>query len=577
MKPKLFVQLSLLLTLALLLSVTACQPSTPAATPVAEQPTQAVATQVPPTQAATEAPPPPAEEEIVTEGEQSILRAPRAQIDNLDPGLMPSVNDVDIQRKMFQGLLDYMDDGTELLQGAERYEANETGDVYTFYLRQNAKWSDGKPVTAHDYVWAWRRTLDPATANPYAGTVYIIKNAQAINEGKITDLTQLGVEAVDDYTLKVTLEQPAGFFPRLAAFPTLFPLRQDVIEKYGEKWVEPGNVVCNGPYVMTEWEKDVKIVFERNPYYWGEPAKVAKLVYLLMEDPYSTALTLYEADELDLAPFPPEEYARIKADPELSQQVVLQPQSNTYWVVFDTTNPPFDDVRVRQAFSLAIDREGFVNGVLQGLGQPAYILIAPGIAGRNEDAYIGTRDYAQDVEKAKQLLAEAGYPNGEGFPEVELKYRTRFLEQKGGESLPAMWEKALGVKVKGSPTEAQAYREWFRSRAEQPFHMMIYGWSSDYEDPYNWFNAIFESSVDQYHSRWVNKEFDELVNKAAGEPDPEKRIQMYMEADTILEREVPLAPVMHSVEPYLLKPWVRGPVFSRMGNYNLHWAWVVKH
>lgn len=575
-----FAWVSLLVILSLTASVVACGPTpvpaAPEPTAVVAQPTEAPAE---PTAAPAEPTAAPVAEEgaPVTEGDLSVIRAPRAQIDNLDPGLMPSVNDVDMQRKMFEGLLDYMDDGTELLLGAERYEANETGDVYTFYLRQNAKWSDGQPLTAKDYVWAWRRTLDPATANPYASTVYIIKNAQAINEGTITDLTQLGVEAVDDYTLKVTLEQPAGFFPRLAAFPTLYPVRQDVIEKFGADWVEPENIVCNGKYVPTLWEKDVQLVFERNPNYWGEPAKAAKLVYTLMEDPYSMAPVLYESDELDLTPFAAEEYARIQADPELAPQVVLQPQSATMWVVFDTANPPFDDMRVRQAFNLAIDRQGFVDGVLQGLAVPAYVLVAPGIAGRNEEAFIGTRDYAQDVEKAKQLLAEAGYPNGEGFPEVELKYRTRFLEQKMGESLPAMWETALGVKVLGSPTEAQAYREWYRSRVDQPFNMMVYGWSSDYEDPYNWFNAIWHSSADQYHSRWKNEEYDTLVDQAASEPNPEKRAEMYKQAHIILENEVPLAPMIYTVEPYLLKPWVQGPVFSRMGNYNLHWSWVVEH
>jgi len=566
--------MSVLMVAILMLSAVSCGAPPAAETPVVEEPEAGSPPEEATLAPAAEEPDPNAP---VTEGEQSIVRAPRAQIDNLDPGLMPSVNDVDMQRKMFEGLLDYMDDGTELFLGAERYEANETGDVYTFYLRQDAKWSDGKLVTAQDYVWAWRRTLDPETANPYASTVYIIKNAQAINEGTITDLTQLGVEALDDYTLRVTLEQPGGFFPRLAAFPTLYPLRQDVVEAHGPDWVEPENIVTNGPYVPTLWEKDVQLVFERNPHYWGDPAKIAKIVYMLMEDPYSQGPVLYEADELDLTPFPPEEYARILADPELSQQVVLQAQSTTMWVVFDTSHPPFDDPLVRQAFSLAMDREGFVNGVLQGLAEPAYVLVAPGIAGRNEDAFIGTMDYAQDIEQAKQLLAEAGYPNGEGFPEVELKYRTRFLEQKMGESLPGMWEQALGVTVNGAPTEAQAYREWYRSRVDQPFDMMVYGWASDYEDPYNWFNAIFESSADQYHSHWANAEFDELVNQAAGEPNPEKRKQMYEQADVILESELPLAPMIHVVEPYLVKPWVQGPVFTRMGHYTLKWAWVTSH
>jgi oligopeptide transport system substrate-binding protein len=566
----------MLLILAVLSTLVSCGPT---AAPEVEEATEAPVAQATEAPAPTEAPEEaePAPGEPVTEGPQSILRAPRAQIDNLDPGLMPSVNDVDMQRKMFEGLLDYKDDGTELFLGAESYEVNDAGDVYTFYLREDAKWSDGQPVTANDYVWAWRRTLDPETANPYAGTAYIIKNAKPINEGEITDLTQLGVEAVDDYTLQVTLEGPAGFFPRLAAFPTLYPLRQDVIEAHGESWVEVENIVCNGPYVPVEWEKDVRLVFERNPEYWGEPAQVARLEYILMEDPYSQGPVLYEAGDLDLTPFPPEEYARIQADPELADQVVLQQQSTTMWVVFDTSNPPFDDVRVRQAFNLVLDREGFVDGVLQGLARPAYVLIAPGIAGYNPDAYIGTRNYEEDVAMAQELMAEAGYPNGEGFPEVELKYRTRFLEQKMGEAAPAMWEEALGVTINPAPTEAQAYREWFRSRAEQPFHMMVYGWASDYEDPYNWFNAIFTSEADQYHTRWVNEEYDQLVAEAAGEPDPQKRTQMYEEAAVILERESPLAPMINVVEPYLIKPWVKGDVFTRMGHYTLKWASVVGH
>jgi oligopeptide transport system substrate-binding protein len=562
MKSRCFSWTSILLMAVLVFSVVSCSSECAPPTPPPPEPTGASATTAPDKDAP------------ITEGDLSTVYAPRGQIDNLDPSRLPSVNDVDMQRKIFESLVDYMDDGTELLLGAEKYEANETGDVYTFYLRKDAKWSDGQPVTAHDYVFGWRRLFDPVMANTNASTVYIIKNGAPINNGEIDDLTQLGVKAVDDYTLEVTLEQPAGYFPTLVN--ALYPIREDIVKEFGDKWVDPENIVCNGPYVLQVWEKDVQLVFERNPQYWGEPAKIAKIVYKLMEDPYSTAPSMYEAGELDIAPFPPEEYARIKADPELAEQVVLQPQATVYWVVFDTGKPPFDDVRVRQAFNLAVDREGYVNGVLQGLGLPAYIIPSPDVAGRNEDAFVGTRDYAQDVEKARALMAEAGYPNGQGFPEVELKYRTRFLEQKMGEALPAMWEKALGVKINPEPTEAQAYRAWFQSRAEQPYDMMVYGWVADNE-PVNWFNAIFVSSADLYHSRWANKEFDDLVAKAAAETDPETRIKMYKQADEILERETPYLPVLHVVEPYLIKPWLKGPVSSTSGYYNLQWGWIVTH
>ncbi len=510
----------------------------------------------------------------VTEGPESVVYAPRGQVDNLDPSRLPSINDVDMQRKIFEGLVDYMDDGTELLLGAESYEANDDATVFTFNLRQDARWSDGEPVTANDYVFGWRRFFDPAMANTNASTVYIIKNGEPINNGEIEDLSQLGVEAVDEYTLRVELERAASYFPKLIY--GMYPLREDVVEAHGDEWVEAENIVSNGPYLLSEWTKDVELVFERNPQYWGEPPKIETIVYKLMEDPYSTSPAMYEAGELDLAPFPPEEYARIESDPDLSDQIHLQPQAACYWVVFDTEKAPFDDVRVRQAFNLAVDRESYVNGVMQGLGVPAYIIPSPDVVGRNPDAFIGTRNYEEDVERARELMAEAGYPDGEGFPEVELKYRTRFLEQKMGEALPGMWTEALGVTVNPEPTEAQAFREWFQSRAEQPFDMMVYGWVADNE-PVNWFNPIFPCDADLYHSGWCNEEFDELVGEAASEPDPDRRIEMYEEAGEMLEAETPYLPVLHPVEPFLVKPWLDGPVFSATGYYNLQWGWVLPH
>jgi oligopeptide transport system substrate-binding protein len=568
--------MSMVLIVILMISAVSCGSQTPTVEPVGEQPTAPPAAA--PTAAPTDAPvAEPDKDAPITEGPESNLRAPYSQIDNLDPSGLPSTNDTDIQKKMFTGLLDYRVDGTEVFVGAESYEVNDTADVYTFKLRKEAKWSDGQPITANDYVWAWQHVQDPATASGYASFAYIVKNAEKINTGEITDLSQLGVKALDDYTLEVTLEQPATFFPRLVAFATMYPLRKDVIEKYGDKWLEPENIVTNGPWLMKVWEKDVQIVFERNPNWWLEAPKIETLTILLMDDPLATSTAMFEADEVDFARFSAEDYVRIKDDPELAQYIQLITQSGMSFVVFDTTNPPFDDVRVRQAFNLAIDRVGIVEGILQGLGKPAYILAPPGIAGRNEDAYIGTRDYAKDVEMAQKLLADAGYPNGEGFPEVELKYRTLFLEQKQGESLPAIWEKALGVKVVGAPTESQAYREWFQSRADQPFDMMIYGWGSDYEDPYNYFNTIWPSWSDLYHTHWVNEEYDQLAKDAGLETDPQMRVEKYMKVDEVLERELPMAPTFYWVNSYLLKPWVKGDVFDSMSGFPLYYAWIVAH
>jgi oligopeptide transport system substrate-binding protein len=442
-------------------------------------------------------------------------------------------------------------------------------------LNPDAVWSDGQPITAHDYVWAWQHVQDPETASGYASFAYVVKNAEKINTGEIEDFSQLGIKALDDYTLEVTLEQPATFFPRLLDFPTMFPLRQDVIEEHGDDWVEPENIVSNGRWNFVEWEKDVKLVFERNPLYWGEPAAIETIEYYLMDDVLTTSPAMYEADELDISRFAPEEYARISSDSELGDEVEVVTASGMSFVVFDCGSPPFDDVRVRQAFHLAIDRENLVKGVLQGLGEPAYILPPPGIEGRNEDAYIGTRNYEEDVARAQELMAEAGYPNGEGFPVVELKYSTSAQNEKMGQAIPAMWKEALGIEVNQEPTEAQAYREWFRSRADQPFDMMLYGWGSDYEDPYNYFNTIWPSWSDLYHTHWVNEEYDTLAKEAGLATDREERVKLYEQVDVVLEREVPFTPTYFWVNPFLRKPWVQGEIFNRRQGYPVQWAQVV--
>ncbi|NIO08257.1 MAG: peptide ABC transporter substrate-binding protein, partial [Deltaproteobacteria bacterium] len=362
---------------------------------------------------------------------------------------------------------------------AKFWEVLDDGKRLLFHLRDDVRWSDGKPVRAQDFVYSWQRLLDPKTASEYAYILFDIVNAEEFNQGKISDATQVGVRAVSDRTLEVQLKYPASYFLAITTFEVTFPQRQDVVEKHGERWTEPENIVTNGPFLLDTWEHENEIQLKANPsFYLGKPA--IDRVHMAMVNETSTALAMYERDQLDFIDnksIPIFEKRRIASRP--GYRVV--PQLRGYYYGFATNRKPFDDARVRRAFALAIDGSVFPK-ILHGGEQPTKSWIPPGML-----AYSKEIGLAYDPGEARRLLAEAGYPNGEGFPEVALGYNTDETHKTVAEAIQGMWKKNLGVLVR---LENQEWKVYLSRLQRDPPPVFRLGWGADYPDPNNFMNLF---------------------------------------------------------------------------------------
>ena len=496
------------------------------------------------------------------------IRIPHAEPPTLDPGLAEDAVSLEIIFPLFDGLVTFDDKGTVSGLGAERWAISPDGLTYTFTLRQDAKWSDGKPVTAQDYAWAWRRNIDPETASSYANTLFPVKNAVAINDGEL-DPEQLGVEARDDRTLVVTLEQPAAYFLRLASTWALMPLRQDVLEKAGDKWTEPQNIVTNGAFKLKEWQHDTQIILERNDAYWGPKPTLQRAIYRLFpEGGNEQVLAAYEAGDLDtFGPgasfvFPPNQVDRIMAEPKLKSDVVLYDQSGTGFISVNNRRPHLQDPRVRMALGQALDRPTIIGQVLKRPDKPAFSLQPEGIVGRKPE--IWPKD---DVATAKRLLAEAGYPDGRGFPEITFTHNTSDQWKLLGEYLQQRWKETLGINLKLDSMELAVFLRYRRGDDwTQKGDLFRASWISDYEDPNNWYNVVWDSQSDPqtFNLGWKNSQYDTLVRQAAAELDLARRQALYGQAEEILAKEYPAIPIFHDITRTLVKPYVQGYQVARV-------------
>ena len=546
----------------------ACAPAAPpAATSAPAKPTEAPKPAAPASPAASPAPAAPSASPAAAKpaaglARDQAIRIPLAEPPTIDPGLAEDAVSVEVIAQIFEGLVTFDDKGTVSGLGAEKWEISPDGLTYTFTLRQGPKWSDGKPVTARDYAWAWKRNVDPKTASPYAKTLFPVKNAAAINDGTI-EPEELGVQAKDDRTLVVTLEKPAAYFLRLASTWTLMPLRQDVIEKSGDKWTEPQNIVTNGLFRLKEWQHDTQIVLERNEDYWGSKPTLQRAIYRLFPEGGSDqVLAAYESGELDtFGPgasfeFPPNQVDRIMSDPKLKNEVKIFDQSATNFISVNTRREHLKDPRVRMALGQALDRPKIINEVLKRPGKPAYTLQPEGIVGRRPE--IWPKD---DVAAAKQLLAEAGFPDGRGFPEITFTYNTSAQWKPFAEYLQQRWKETLGLNVKLDSMEFAVFLKWRRGDDWTQKGDLYRGvWFSDYEDPNNWYNVLWDSQSDplSFNLGWKNDRYDAIVRQAAGELDPTKREALYGQAEEILAREYPAIPTFHYAIGTLVKPNVQG-------------------
>ena len=503
-----------------------------------------------------------------------VVRLPEGEPIRFDPGVTSGGKGLEMIQNLFEGLV-FIDqrDGSLQMGIAEAMEVNDEQTEFTFTVRDGVTWSDGTPLTANAFEWSWKRVLVPETKSEYTSALYPLKNAVKIVEGG-AELDELGVKASDEKTLVVTLEGPTPYFPLLAATWTYYPVPQHTVEEFGEAWVEAGNMVSNGPYVLTGWEHDQSMTLELNEAYYGDKPTITKADYTLFADPVAQALVAFEADELDQAQVAGTDLERVKNDAVLGPLVQVFPRSGTQFIICDTTNAPTDDVRVRQALAMAIERDALANGILKGEFSPAPTILPPDIPGFNEAAALG-----EDVEKAKQLLADAGFPDGQGFPELTLTYTsTSTQEKKSAEYLQGVWKQTLGITIKLDPLEDKAFRDWFNSRADQPYNLQLGLWGSDWGDPANWHNQLFDSQADFYHSHWQNDEFDTMVREAAVMGDQEARIAQYQEAETLLNQDASLIPLFNLNRVYVIKPYVQGIVhYPILGRTWLRYISILQH
>ncbi|MFT7656221.1 MAG: oligopeptide transport system substrate-binding protein [Porticoccaceae bacterium] len=460
---------------------------------------------------------------------------------SLDPQIATGVPEHHIISAVMEGLVLKDRKTLEPLPGvAESWDITENGTVYTFKLRDNARWSNGDPHIAQDYAWSWWRALQPALGNLYAYMLFPIKNAQKYYEGDIIDFNEVGVKALDDRTLQVTLNYPTPYFLQLLDHYSLFPVHQATIEKFGDadqrgtRWTYEGNLVSNGPFKLVDWKINRRIVVQSNPYYWdADNVSLNEIVFIPIEN-IVTEERMFRAGQLHVTSSLPADkisvYREAK-DPELR----IAPYLGTYYFRLNVRKPQFQDSRVRRALAMAVDRQRLVDNITKGGQIPAYAITPPGTMG-----YYPKSDLTFDPEGARRLLAEAGYPDGKGFPTTEILYNTNEGHRKIAVALQDMWKKSLNIDIQLLNQEWKVYLD---TESAGQYDISRAGWIGDYVDPNN-FLDMFLCGGGNNRTGWCNEEYDHLILEVAPSmSSPEKRLEVFQQAETMLLDEMPIIPI----------------------------------
>lgn len=492
----------------------------------------------------------------------------RTEPPTVDPGLAEDTTSGTIVRATFDGLTRTAKDGKQLNSAAESVKVSEDMKTYTFKLR-DAKWSNGEPVTAKDFEFAWKRVLDPKTTSNYAYQLYYLKNGEKANKGKV-GLDQVGVKALDDKTLQVELENPTPYFLELTAFYTYYPVSEKVVTA-DPKWATAAKThVGNGPFKLESWEHKSKITLVKNDNYWDkDTVKLDKIEFSMIEDE-NVELSMYEKGELDWAGAP---FSSLPLDavPSLKESGKLTtiPIAGTYWYKFNTEQPPFNNVKIRKAFAYAINRQSIIDNVTQLEQKPAMGVIPQSMI-LKPDGYFKDND----VEGAKKMLQEGMKELGiTKLPPITLSFNISDAHKKIAEAIQDQWKKNLGVDVRLANSEWKVHIE---DMHQGKFQMARIGWLSDFNDPISFLDLFKEKDGGNNDTRWENPKFKELLNKSALEPDAEKRKAILKEAETIFMDEMPVLPVYFYTDSWVKKDEVKGVQVSDAGHVDFKWATIEK-
>ena len=488
-------------------------------------------------------------------GERALRVGNGTEPQGLDPHVVTGVPEQRLASALFEGLVDLDPEDLHPVPAvAESWTVSSDATEYTFTLRPDARWSNGEPVTSHDFVYAWRRILSPGLGSEYSYMLHCIKNAKDYNEGRLTDFAQVGAQAVDDRTLRVTLAHPTPYFLSMQIHYSWFPVHRATIERFGRiderntRWTRPGNLVGNGAFVLKRWIPNNVIEVVKNQQYWNAKSVRLKRIQFYPIDNQLTEERSFRTGLLDLTEnVPINKVPGYQRDhPEV---ICIDPYLGTYFYRINVTRPPLNDVRVRRALAISLDRESLTRNVMTGGQRPARTLTMPDTAG-----YTCKTGLDFNLDEARRLLAEAGYPDGRGLPRIELLYNTSENHKLIAEAIQQMWKKNLNIEVS---LANQDWKVYLASQRSLDFQITRASWIGDYLDANN-FLECFLTDGGNNNTGWSSSEFDDLLSRANQTADPQQRFALLEQAEALLLNDAPIIPIYYYTRVFLKSPDIQG-------------------
>lgn len=495
-----------------------------------------------------------------------LHRGNGAEPSTIDPHRSAGTWENNVIGELFMGLYTDAADGSPILGSAERHEVSEDGLTHTFTIREGLTWSDGVPVTAGDFEFALHRILNPATAARYASILYLIEGAEAVNKGEETDLSTIGVHAIDDRTLEIRVIRPIPFMPWLLTHVTTFPVPRHVVEAHPDDWTNPRYIVSNGPYKLTEWLPNDHITLDANPlFYDAENVAIGRVIYYPTNDE-SAALRRFRAGELDMnSGFPSQQYAWLQEN--MPEETHVAPYIGTSYLALNFRTEALQDVRVRQALAMAINRDILATSVLRTGQTPAYTLVPPMIPDYTPpQAFFAGWSMDERIERAQRLMRDAGF-GPDNLLELEFRYRESVDQRRVAVALSRFWRE-IYVEAHLINTEPAVH---YHDLETGDFDIGDAGWIADYPDPENYLFLLDTTAGPLNYGAYSNPEYDALLTRAAQTLDAEQRAEILAEAESLILTDMPLIPTVYLVSRSLVGTHVRGYEDNPVNIHRVRW------
>ncbi len=492
---------------------------------------------------------------------------------SIDPQLVTGITGAQVDAACIEGLTRVKQAGHAVPAAAKSWKVSKDGTVYTFYLRKDAKWSNGQPVTAHDFLFGMKRTLMPSTASQYGYYLYNIKNAEAYNTGKIKDFNKVGIKALNPYTLQITLNAPCTYFPQIVSGSPTMPCNEAFFNKVNKNYaLTPKDMIYNGPWELTQWITGAggKYVFKKNPYYWNKKnIKIDNLVYDLVADP-NTSAAMFRTGQIDLTHITANQIPQFKN----SNELLSVPAGGIMYLEFNLHNKYLKNLKIRKAISLAINRTELCNYIIKNGSKPAYALVPPGTKGPDNKGFrqvYGSYNIKVNIKEAKKLFAEGLKELGVKPPiHLKLLLDNSGIRPKICVFIQQQLKKNLGLDV---AIDVETFQGRLVKMQQHNFDMVFGGWIPDYNDPMTYMN-LFVTGGGNNDPQFSNKEYDKLISEATVSPNNDKRMADMHKAEEILIKNAPIVPLFYPYASFLKKTWLKGVVFNPSAS--LYWAYIEK-